>query len=57
MTDSTPDDRSSESSTGRRTWRVVLLPKVDFVAVILALLVVVIVLFLTAEMWLPHFPG
>ena len=38
-------------STGRRGFR---LPHLDFVAVMLIVLVIMLVLFLTAEMWLPH---
>ena len=38
-------------SSGRRQFR---LPHLDFVAVMLIILVVMLVFFLTAEMWLPH---
>jgi hypothetical protein len=53
--DPTPDETSGDRSHRDQNPRRLRLPKIDFVTLILALLVAVILLFLTAELWLPHF--
>ena len=57
MTDPTFDHRSVEHPRQSGKWRRVRLPTVDFVLVMLAILAAVILLFLTAELWLPHVQG
>jgi hypothetical protein len=54
MTDPTLDHRSGDRPRADTTRRRRFL-KIDFVTLMLALLAAVILLFLTAEMWLPHF--
>ena len=52
MTDGPPSEQTHEVGRTRRF----RLPHVDFVTVMFVILIVFLVLFLTAEMWLPHFP-
>lgn len=54
MTDPQPDTTSGERPEGRGQSPRFRVPRVDFVTLILALLVTIILLFVTAEMWLPH---
>ena len=54
MTDPTLDDGSGERSHHGVKPRRIRFPKIDFVTLIVAILAAVILLFLTAEMWLPH---
>jgi hypothetical protein len=53
MTDPTLDDGSGERSHHGVKSRRIRFPKIDFVTLIFAILAAVILLFLTAEMWLP----
>ena len=48
----TADSGAREPSTRRR----LRLPHVDFVTLMLVVLFLFIVLFLTAELWMPHLP-
>ena len=57
MTDPTLDDRSSQPSHQVNKSRRLRFPRIDFVTLMLALLAAVILLFLTAELWLPHANG
>lgn len=54
MTDPTPDDRSGGRTDHAVKSRRFRFPRIDFVTLMLALLLAVILLFLTAELWLPH---
>lgn len=57
MRDRTPDERSGEhpDDAGKSPRR--RFPRIDFVTLILALLAAIILLFVTAELWLPHMDG
>lgn len=54
MTDPTPDERSAERPDHAGKSRRPRFPRIDFVTLMLALLAAIILLFVTAEMWLPH---
>ena len=54
MTDSTPDEMSGQPPHHAHRWRRIRLPEIDFVTLMLAILAAIILLFLTAELWLPH---
>ena len=57
MTDPTLDDTSSQPFHHANTSRRLRFPRIDFVTVLLALLAAIILLSLTAELWLPHANG
>ena len=54
MTDETPDERSGKRPDDAPKSRRFRFPRIDFVTLMLALLAAIILLFITAEMWLPH---
>lgn len=54
MTDPTPDERSAERPDHAGKSRPFRFPRIDSVTLMLALLAAVILLFVTAELWLPH---
>ena len=57
MTDPTPDERSGDRLDPAGKSRRFRFPRIDFVTLMLALLAAVILLFITAEMWMPHMGG
>lgn len=57
MTDPTPDERSGDRADQAVKSRRFRFPRIDFVTLMLALLAVIILLFVTAELWLPHMGG
>ena len=48
------EHKAEPRTEGVRKPRRIRLPQVDFVTVLFVILIVFLVLFLTAEMWLPH---
>lgn len=54
QSDNLQSARLPETNGTRRKRR---LPQFDFVTIVLAILAAVILLFLTAELWLPHLSG
>ena len=54
MTDAMPDETSGHHPEDGRKSRRLRIPRIDFVTLMLVLLAAIILVFVTAELWLPH---